>query len=80
VSAGKVDVLAVMRQEIRAAGFVVTPYRLGRKAGEAGVEHPCPYFYPRSVNCWRAGFAVGYRDFIKAQREAAALARIGGAP
>lgn len=72
-----VDVFAIHRDALRAAGFVINPWRLGVEVGKAYASRPHdapPSPYPAPISCRR------YNDGVQTGiRQARQEAREGGA-
>lgn len=69
------ELLEPFRAELRLEGFLVNPWRLGRKVGAAGLVVPCPYGNPDSAKRWRLGVELGAADRRQAEREARKAAK-----
>lgn len=54
-----------IRQQIRADGHKVTPYRVGFYAGRRAVELACPYTNPVSTDSFNQGVRLGQRHATK---------------
>lgn len=71
--------LAPLRAELKAGGYLVNAYRLGRAAGNAGLPPDvCPYTFPLSVRQFRDAWRKGDAERRKRERDARNAAKREG--